>query len=237
MGLLDNGKAELFEAIQGGGILNPISRAKDATSGKLDRLRGVLDVAGIDAGPLERAQGALGGMDGLAGSLTGDIGATLGKVNAAADVMNEVAGNWGGCFNVEAALGILGGAGQQAMGMLGDAAENALSAVSGALGEGWEALSDSELAQAIAGVGESAFAEAIRGAVNQVQQAADFVEGKLAEWQGQLASMEKTLRDYVATLQLERFMGHPCFQSIVSNCASPETKNAIDKIGRLSAGD
>ena len=38
MGLLDNGKAELFGAIQGGGILNPISESRGAASERLSRL-------------------------------------------------------------------------------------------------------------------------------------------------------------------------------------------------------
>ena len=234
MGLLDNGKAELFGAIQGGGILNPISEAKGATSERLSRLQDVLGMAGIDAGPLTRAQDALGGMDGLAGSLTGDMGATLGKVNAASDLLNEAAGNLGGCFNVEAALGVLGGAGQQAMAMLGGAVENAYGAVAGLLGGVWESLSDSELAQAIAGVGSSAFGDAVRGAVDSIQQAAEDIEDKVAEWTGQLGAMEKALKDYVAALQLERFTGHPCFQSIVQNCASPETQAALGKLNSFT---
>lgn len=243
MGLLDGGKKELFGAIQGGGVSNPISGPKAAINERMSKVRQVLSIANVDIGALDRADAALSRLDGFSGSLTQDIGATLSKVNSASTLMNEYAGmipdGAAACLNSNKALAVLGEAGQQAIGRVEDALGAGMGKLTEWLGNGWEALTGSALVQwvteKLAGTGSGFLSDLVGGALALFDQASEWVGNLVDEGMAYLANMESTLRDYVATLQLERFMNHPCYQAVIDNVAAPSVRGALDRVEQLKA--
>jgi hypothetical protein len=243
MGLLDGGKKELFGAIQAGGVSNPISGAKANVSARMVKVRQVLAIGGVEVGALDRADAALSRLDGFSGSLTQDIGATLSKVNSAATLMNEYAGmipeGAAACLSSNKALAVLGEAGQQAIGKAESALNEGVNKLTEWLGDGWEALEESALVtwvtDKLAGTGSGFLGGLIGGALALFDQAGEWIGGLVDEGMAYLEQMESTLRDYVATLQLERFMNHPCYQVVVDNVAAPSVRSALDKVEQIKA--
>lgn len=241
MGLLDKGKKELFGAIQGGGITNPVSAPKAQVAARMGKVRRVLALANVEAPGLDRAGAALDRLDSFSGSLTDDIGATLSKVNAASDLMNEYAGivpdDVAACLNSNKALDALGEAGQQAVSKVENAVSAGYDAVSEWLGAGWDALSDSALVnwvqEKLNGSGGGYLSELMGDALAALSAAGEWVEGLVDDCQEALAQMEKTLKDYVATLQLERFMSHPCYKAVVNNVSAPGVRESLDRIEEI----